>query len=68
MRFNTGLENNTIMQTVCLDGLGEITENAPSCLPPAKSEVAMVTSRPPSDHKDNEKDLWSSENVAQAPT
>jgi len=38
----------------------------PSCLPPAKSEVATVTSRPLPDHKENEKDLWSSENVAQA--
>ena len=33
---------------------------------PAKSEVATVTSKPPPDHKDNEKDVWSSENVVQA--
>lgn len=38
----------------------------PSCLPPAKSEVATVINSPPPDHKDNDKDLWSSENVAQA--
>ena len=38
----------------------------PSCVPPAKSEVATVTSKLPCGHEDNEKDLWSSENVARA--
>ncbi len=38
----------------------------PSCVPPVKSEVATVTRRLPCDHEDNEKDLWSSKNVARA--
>ena len=59
MRYNTGLESNTAMPR---QNHGE----CPSCLPPVKSEVATVTSRPPPEHKDIEKDLWSSEKVAQA--
>ena len=38
----------------------------PSCAPSAKPEVATVTSRLPHGHNDDEKDLWSFENVAQA--
>ena len=66
MRFNIGVEkqhNNA--DSLCRRPRRNHGE-CPSCLPPAKSEVATVTSSPPPDHKDNDKDLWSSENVGQA--
>lgn len=65
MRYNTGRESNTVTRRTCLDVLGEIMENAPR-VPPAKSEVATVTSRLACGHEDNDKDLWSSGNVARA--
>ena len=61
--YDSEVQHRPTIQTICLNDLGEITVE---CLLPAKSEVGMVTSRAPPDHKDNEKDLWSSENVAQA--
>lgn len=62
-RYNTGQESNTVTQIPCLDGLGG---ECPSCVSPAKSEVATLTSRLACGHEDNDKDLWSSTNVARA--